>query len=197
MFGCLLRWYRPTIYLFGGSCPVPEFCQLQNSLCVQVFRSPILAALLHGTRAVGVSQSVRRGTRNGIAELLQRAPPIFGSFAEYRWRPSRWASAHILVFFFSRILSGRRLECLPYFHTWCGLSANLECRSEMCCTRLAENTGRKKSQSAHHRTTLLGYIFATIKHVSTIGKLLNSNIGLPIWPNMVSVREAFYYGRPM
>jgi len=22
---------------------------------------------------------------------------------------------------------------LPYFHTWCGLSANLECMSEMCC----------------------------------------------------------------
>jgi len=31
----------------------------------------------------------------------------------------------------------------------------------MCCTRLAENAGRKKSPSAHHRTTLLGYIFAT------------------------------------
>ena len=35
--------------------------------------------------------------------------------------------------------------CLPYFHTWCGLSANLECRSEMCCTRLAGNTGCKGS----------------------------------------------------
>jgi len=30
-----------------------------------------------------------------------------------------------------------------YFHTWCGLTANLGCRSETCCcTRLAENTGR-------------------------------------------------------
>jgi len=29
------------------------------------------------------------------------------------------------------------------FGTWCGLSANLECRSEMRCTRLAANTGRK------------------------------------------------------
>ena len=38
-------------------------------------------------------------------------------------------------------LSGRR--CLPYFHTQCDPSANLECRSEMCCTRLAGNTGRK------------------------------------------------------
>jgi len=31
----------------------------------------------------------------------------------------------------------------------------------MCCTRLAENTRRKNSPSAHHRTTLSGYIFAT------------------------------------
>jgi len=29
---------------------------MQNSLCVQVLRSPILAALLHGTGAVGVGQ---------------------------------------------------------------------------------------------------------------------------------------------
>jgi len=33
--------------------------------------------------------------------------------------------------------------------------------SEMCCTRLAGNTGCKKSPSAHHHTTLLGLIFAT------------------------------------
>jgi len=37
------------IYIFGGSCPLTEFCHVQNSLCVQVLRSPILAALLHGT----------------------------------------------------------------------------------------------------------------------------------------------------
>ena len=44
---------------------------------------------------------------------------------------------------------------------WCGPSANLECRSEMCCTRLAGNIGRKKSPFWHHRTTLSGYIFGT------------------------------------
>ena len=44
------------------------------------------------------------------------------------------------------------------FYTWCGLNANLGCRSEMCCTRLAGNTGRKKSPSARHRTTLSGAI---------------------------------------
>ena len=36
-----------------------------------------------------------------------------------------------------------------------------ECRSEVRCTRLAANTGRKKSPSRHHRTTLSGHIFAT------------------------------------
>jgi len=57
---------------------VTEFCQVQNSLCVQVVRSPILAALLHGTRAVGISQTLPRGTRNGITELLPRVSPIRG-----------------------------------------------------------------------------------------------------------------------
>jgi len=47
--------------------------------------------------------------------------------------------------FSSPYLSGRRLDVYRYFHTCCGPSVNLECRSEMCCTRLAENTGRKKS----------------------------------------------------
>jgi len=36
--------------------------------------SPILAALLHATRAAVVNQTLWRG----IAELLQRAQPIFG-----------------------------------------------------------------------------------------------------------------------
>jgi len=55
-----------------------EFCPVQNSLCVQVLRSSILAALLRGTGAVGVRQTLRLGTWNGITELSQMAPPIFG-----------------------------------------------------------------------------------------------------------------------
>jgi len=31
----------------------------------------------------------------------------------------------------------------------------------MRCMQLAANTGRKKSPSGHHRTTLSGHIFAT------------------------------------
>ena len=75
---------RALVYyvcILWGSCPLTEFCRLQNSLCVQGLRSPKLAALLHGTRAVGVSQSLRRGARNEITELSQRAPPIFGRAA--------------------------------------------------------------------------------------------------------------------
>ena len=68
-------------------------------------------------------------------------------------------------FFYLAYSQQLQIGYLPYFHTWCGLSANLECSSEMCCTRLAENSWRKnyakKSPSAHHRTTLSGYIFAT------------------------------------
>jgi len=62
--------------------------------------------------------------------------------------------------FFVLLLLQSEIGCLPYFHTWCDLSANLECISEMCCTRLAENTGRKKSPFWHHRTTLPGCVFA-------------------------------------
>ena len=47
------------LYIFGCCCPVTEFYHVQNSLCVQVLRSPILAALLHSTRVVGISQSLR------------------------------------------------------------------------------------------------------------------------------------------
>jgi len=61
MFDCLLSTVHYIgLYIFGGSCPPPlmEFCQVQNSLCVQVLHYPILAALLHDTRAVGVSQTL-------------------------------------------------------------------------------------------------------------------------------------------
>ena len=47
------------VFIFGGSYPLTVFCYVQNSLCVQVLRSPILSALLHGTRVVGFSQTMR------------------------------------------------------------------------------------------------------------------------------------------
>ena len=89
------------------------------------------------------------------------------------WPPNR-AGHYILPLWFLLLLFFRfllaysqrsQIGCLPYFHTWCGLSANLECRSEICCTRLAENTGRKNSPSAHHGTTLSVYIFTTKAYI--------------------------------
>jgi len=72
-------WPYPRMvhYTFWGSCLLTEFRQVQSSLCVQVLHSPKLAALLHSTRPVCVSQTLRCGIRNGIRELSQREPPIF------------------------------------------------------------------------------------------------------------------------
>jgi len=64
---------------------------------------------------------------------------------------------------------------------------NLGCRSETCCTRLAENTGRKdrqKSPSGHHRTSFLGYIFATKVRVDNRTNLLNRNTSSTCPDNM-------------
>ena len=91
LFGRLLGTFA------GGSCPLAEFCQLQNSLCVQVLRSHILAALLHGTSS---------GCQPYFA-ALNRGRHLYSA-----GRPSRWALAHILVsiylssiFFFPRLIS--------------------------------------------------------------------------------------------
>jgi len=65
----------------GALTPLTEFCPVQYSLYIQVFRSPILAALLHGTPEAGVSQTLRRRTRNRITEFSERAPHIFGRAA--------------------------------------------------------------------------------------------------------------------
>jgi len=96
-----------------------------------------------------------------------------------------------MFFFFIAQYPPLQITCLPYLHTWCGLSANLGCRSETCCTRLAENTGckkiAKKSPSGHHRTTLLGYIVTTKAHIGNQKKnLLNSNTSPTCPYNMVN-----------
>jgi len=66
--------------------------------------------------------------------------------------------------------------------------------SEMSCTWLAENAGRKKSPFWHYRTTLSGSIFAA-EHVSTIGKknllnLLNVDTSSTCLHNMVNFGHA-------
>ena len=117
-------------------------------------------------------------------------------------RPSRWTSACILLvlwppygmeqaiifsscrlfyhlssFFFPRLISvvASQIGCLPYFHIWCGISANLRCRSQTCCTRLADNTGRKISPKIRHLRTiarLCRAVSSQLRHVSIIGKTI-------------------------
>jgi len=64
---CLGVSWAGTLYIhfLGLLPPLTEFCPVQNSLSVQVLRSPILAALLHRIPAAGVSKTLRRGTRIG------------------------------------------------------------------------------------------------------------------------------------
>ena len=80
------------IYIFGDCCPLREFCQMQNLLCIQVLRSPILSALLHIARAVGVSQTLWRGIQGMELRNFYRGRHLYSS----GW-PSRFALANILV----------------------------------------------------------------------------------------------------
>jgi len=74
---CLgISWAVTLCIHCGALNPITEFCQVQHSPCVQVLRSPILAALLHDTRAVCVSQILRRVTRKGI--IFHRAAITLG-----------------------------------------------------------------------------------------------------------------------
>jgi len=95
----------------------------------------------------------------------------------------------LLSFFRAYSQPPPQIGCLPYFHTWCGLSANVECMSQMCYIRLAENTGRKRSpktRHGHHRTTLSGCTFATKGCINNRKNLLNSNISSTCPHNMVN-----------
>jgi len=107
------------------------------------------------------------------------------------WLPNR-AGHYILQLWFLLSFSSfflayaHRLQigCLPYF-THC---ATLECRSNMCCTRLAENIGHKNLPYAQHRTTLYGYIFTTKACIdSRKTNLLNSTISSTCPHNIVNL----------
>jgi len=81
----------------------------------------------------------------------------------------------LLSFFLFSSPQPSQIGCLPYFHTSCGLSLNLECRSEMCRTRLAGNAGPKKLPKLRHLGTiaqLCRAISLQLRHISTIKKLV-------------------------
>jgi len=99
--------------------------------------------------------------------IIYYGRPIF-----IMWFLSFFRSFFLL--FFLDNLSRRRLDvCHTSTH---GVAQDLECRTEMYCTRLAGNAGckkiTKKSPSGHHRTNLSGYIFATKAHIDKRKKIL-------------------------
>jgi len=57
IFGRLLRWY--TICTFSGALAPGGILPGAKVTLLEFLRSPILAALLHGTPAAGVSQTLR------------------------------------------------------------------------------------------------------------------------------------------
>ena len=64
------------------------------------------------------------------------------------------------------------------------------CRSETCCTRLAENSGRKKSPKNRHLRTIVQICRAMssqLRHVSTTENMLSSNISSTCPHNMVNL----------
>jgi len=106
-----------------------------------------------------------------MAALCNRA----GHYIFALWFLSSFFLSFFLLLFFLAQSQRSEIRCLPYFHTWCGLSASLGCRSEMCCTRLAENAGRTKSPKSRHLRTvvkLCRVMSSQLKHLSTIGKKL-------------------------
>ena len=92
--------------------------------------------------------------------------------------------------FFPRQISAVA-DWMSTIYAWCGPSANLECMSEMCCTRLAGNAGPPKSSkylpSGHHRTNLSGYIFATKAHIDNRKNMLIINVSPTCPRNLVNL----------
>ena len=87
------------------------------------------------------------------------------------------SSFFLLLLLLVLLLISQRSEigCLPYFHTWCGLSANLERRSENAArgsVKIQDSKITQKSPSAHHCTSLLGHVFATKAHIVSRKKLV-------------------------
>jgi len=95
------------------------------------------------------------------------------------------------LLFFPRLISAVEdwmSTILPHI-VW-PYSANLECTSEMCCTRLPKNTRRKNNAKTCHLRTisqLCRVLCSQLRHISTIGKnLLNSNVSPTCHHNMVN-----------
>jgi len=144
------KWF--STYIDNGPLCEP-FCTWKKSkaiedsrlrrLCATHCSPPQPNSVVHG-EAYGRGMSVSGGQHRDGVEL------------------KRWSSAPLCVAYHTSTV-----------HTWCGSSANLECRSGMCCARLAGNAGPKKSPKICHLGTiaqLCRAISLQLRRISTIGK---------------------------
>ena len=107
-------------------------------------------------------------------------------------RPSGWALAHIsssifFFFFFPRLISAAAHWMCTILRHVVWPSANLECRSETYCARLAVNAGPKKSLKIGHLGTiaqLCRAISSLLRHVSTMGKIVKQQYLLYMSPTI-------------
>ena len=106
---CLAVSCVGTLYTqFRGPCPLRDFTQCKTHY-VQVLLSPILAALLRGTAAAGVRQTLRRGIQGMELRNFRRRRHLYSA---RRPLGLRWASAHILVWFL--FTSSRWTNCFMF-----------------------------------------------------------------------------------
>jgi len=130
----------------------------------------VLASLLHRRRSREVSQIFARWLAVSWAGTLYLwSPYVIGQTIIFLG-----CNFYLLSFFFPRLISVATdwMSTILLHMAW-PYSANLECRSEMCCSWLAANTGRKKVAKNRHLGTIAQLrraISSQLRHVSTIGK---------------------------
>jgi len=155
-------WYggrprsRPHCVRWGPSSAQPKWAQQPPTfwpMSVGAKRSPI-SATAELFFITDLKRSILETSLLFMAALWNRA----GHYIFALWFLLSSVFYLSIYLFSSPIISRRRFDV---YHTWCGLGANLRCRSETGCTRLAENTGRKsrqKSTFGHHRTSRYNFV---------------------------------------
>jgi len=171
-------------------------------------RDPLPAYNTSSYRTTFTETTMLRALNKQIKRLLFSVARRYASAVYYYGRPMEWGrplyfhpvvcSSFFLFFFFSSPNLSRRRVDVCHTCTRCGLSANLRCRSETCCTRLAEiqdSKSRQKSPTGHHRTTLSGYIFATTARIDNRKTRTHQEMRLRTW-TFVRRQHTYVHSEP-
>jgi len=149
-------WIRPRVEeCVSGGHPTRliGYCRvtrIMSFLTVVVKQQKTTVAILmrNGTKESGAIQRMSISAGKRVTSPNAVSPFYYG---RTHYGMSLYFAAVVSSFFLSSSVfffaysQRSEIAWLPYLHTWCGFSANLECISEteMCCTGLAENRGRK------------------------------------------------------